>query len=198
MMYSSLMSSGCRTWLRGRRWSTARTGRCLRRLRLRHLQRADVSDNGPAILHRNLRGVRRHRAPTVGDRVEEMADGRLTQTIFVEVRRATKTAAHDHAVAVSSQTMTDAAKDIVAFAPALHCLFGNRKRESIRVIGVDVCRSSRGSWSGRRLRGLGCVCDGVFFTGEQCFVCAQIAARYRSRDGLPHRETVAKERRAAI
>src|SRR5690242_1892639 len=103
MMCSSLMSSAGRTRLRRGRRPAAGRRRYFRIFRLCDLQCANVSDDGPAILNWNLRGVRRHRAPAVGDGVEEVADGRLAQAIVVEVSSLAETATDDHAVAVSRQ-----------------------------------------------------------------------------------------------
>ena len=85
---------------------------------LTQLQRADVSDDGPTILHGNLRGVRRHCAPAVSDSVEEVAHRRLAEAIFVERSGFAEPATHDHAVAVSGHTVTNAAEDLVTLAAA--------------------------------------------------------------------------------
>src|SRR5690349_20820403 len=138
MMYSSLVSSTRRSGLLGRVRRTSRNRRCERLFRLGRLQGADVSDDGPTILHRNLWRVRRHRAPTIRDHVEEVAHRRLSQTIVVKRSRLAITAAHDHAVAVTAQTVTGAAKDLKALAAALHSLFRDRKRKRIHVARVGI------------------------------------------------------------
>jgi len=181
----------CRLWC----WQTTGHRRWLW-CWLAQLQSANVSDDGPAILHGNLRSVRWHRAPAVGDRVEEVTHGRLAQAVVVERRRATKTAADDHAVAVARQTMTDATENVVALTSTCDCLFGNRKRERISVVrvGVLTAGSGRRRWlcSLSRRTGL------LFFTGEQNGISAQKSARYRAGDWRPARDAVNKKRRAAI
>src|SRR5437660_5765156 len=67
-----------------RRGATAWT--CVGRL-LAQLQRANISNDSPAVLNRNLRRVCRHRSPTIGHYVEEVSHRRLAQAILVIVRR---------------------------------------------------------------------------------------------------------------
>src|ERR1700752_4586470 len=137
MKYSS-MSSGRWCWCWRRQWRTARHWRRLRVL-LTELQCANVGDDGPTILNGNLCCVARHAAPAVGDRVEEVTNGRLAQAIVVERSSAAETPAHDHAVAISGQTMTNATENLVTLFSPNHSLFGDWKWESIYVIRVRVC-----------------------------------------------------------
>src|SRR5262245_20129138 len=62
---------------------------------LAQLQRADVGDDRPAVFGADLRRVVGHRAEAVGDDVEEVPDGRLSQAILVVGRRLAVTALDD-------------------------------------------------------------------------------------------------------
>src|SRR2546423_6416791 len=135
------MSSGCCP-LGRRNWRWTRGGCC--GVLLTHLQGADVGDDGPTILHRNLRRIRRHGAPAVCYCVEEVAHRRLSQAVVIKRRRTAEAATHDHPIAVSSQTMTDAAKNVVAFLAAEHDLLGNWKWKSIDVVRISVCLRASG------------------------------------------------------
>src|ERR1041385_1407671 len=68
---------------------------------LAQFQSANVGDDGPTILHRNLYRIRGHGAPTIGDRIKEVAHRRLAQTIIIEGGGPPETASHNHAVAIS-------------------------------------------------------------------------------------------------
>src|SRR5687768_9760324 len=142
-MFGSFRSPRCWRWRSC--WRRAR--RSIRGVLLTCLQGADVSDDGPTILHRNLCIVRRHRSPAVCNRVEEMSDGRLSQTIVVERSCAAKTPAHDHAVAVARQTVTDTTENVVAFTATYDDLFGDREWKSFDCTRIRVCLVG----AGRRL-----------------------------------------------
>ena len=194
-MIESSLSPSCRTGQR--RWARCRRGRVL----LADLQRANVGDDGPTILHRNLRRVRRHRSPTVRDRVKEVSDRSLSQAIVIERRGPAETAAHDHAVAVSGHTVACGAEDVVTLAAALYDLRCNRQRESI-----DVVRESVGLRIGRRIRLRscnlllwcgGCACCSGFLAGEVLSIRTQLATRNRAFNRLPAPQSIAEKRRAA-
>src|SRR5271166_6868109 len=51
------------------------------------LERPDVSDDGPAVRWRNLRGIAEHSAKTVGNHVVEVAVGNLPQARIMITRR---------------------------------------------------------------------------------------------------------------
>src|ERR1044071_8479420 len=131
-MIESSMSSGCwngRSRGRGIRWR--RACRCGGGILLPQLQRTNVGDDSPAVLHRNLWCVRRHRAPAVRDCVEEMSDRRLSQAIVVERSSATEATTNDHAVAVSCHTVTRGTENVVALTTAIDDLLCYRKRKTI-------------------------------------------------------------------
>src|SRR5687768_11623586 len=139
-MFGSFRSPRCWRWRSC--WRRAR--RSIRGVLLTCLQGADVSDDGPTILHRNLCIVRRHRSPAVCNRVEEMSDGRLSQTIVVERSCAAKTATHDHAVAVARQTVTDTTENVVAFAATNDDLFSDGEWESVDCTRIRIRLVSTG------------------------------------------------------
>src|ERR1041384_2858808 len=162
-MIESSLSSGC-----GRR---RRAGRSRSDVLLAHLQGADVGDDGPTILHRDLRRVRRHRSPTVCHRVKEVSNGSLSQAIVVERRGPAKTAAHDHAVAVSGEAVTRGTEDFITLAPAFHDFLRDRQWKSIDVVREIVCLRSIGRCIPLRSRNLLLWCGGCgwrsgFLTGE--------------------------------
>src|SRR5690349_25092481 len=99
-----------------------------------------------------------------------MSNGRLAQAVVVERRGAPVTAAHDHAVAISGQTMTDAAENVVALVTAHHDFFSDWKRECDHVVGeIVVCRDCA-----LRARGLlSCGCRGGGRTGRFCFLAGE-------------------------
>ena len=132
-MIESLSSSGL--WAGRWRWTGSRRG-----VLLADLQGADVGDDGPTILHRDLGGVRRHRSPTVRNRVEEMSYRCLSQAIIVERRGAAETTAHDHAVAVSGHAVARGAEDVVTLAATFYDFLCNRQRKSIDVVRESVDR----------------------------------------------------------
>ena len=85
----------------------------------------------------NLRRVAGHRAPAVCDRIEEVAHGRLPQSIVIKRSCAAKTASDNHSVAVSGQSMTGRTENVVTFFSAHHRLFSNWDRKNLNVIRIS-------------------------------------------------------------
>ena len=90
----------------------------------------------------NLRRISRHRAPAVGDRVEEVAHRRLSQSIVIKRSGAAETASHDHAVAVAGQSVTGGTEDFVTLFAAIDDLFGHRQSENFDVVRISSCALS--------------------------------------------------------
>src|SRR5438552_3036717 len=76
------------------------------------LQGAHKRYDRPAIIDRNLMGIRRHRAMSASDHVEEMSQRRAAQAIDMVGGGPLKAPADDHSVAVARTTVTIGAKDI--------------------------------------------------------------------------------------
>lgn len=140
-MFGSFVSSRCWCW----RCAWRRACGLSRNVLLGLLQCANVSDYGPPILHGDLRCIRRHGAPAVCNRVEEMSDGCLSQTIVVERRCATEATTHDHAVAISSEPVTRATEDFVAIATTPHNVFGNGDRKVVDIVRKRILLTRRRS-----------------------------------------------------
>ena len=189
-MIESLASSGL--WAGRRRWAGSSRGRVL----LADLQGTNVGDDGPAILHRDLSRVRRHRSPTIRNRVEEMSYRCLSEAVVIERRCPAETTAHDHAVAVSGHTVARGAEDVVTPATALYDLLSDRKRKSIDVVresvGLRACCSCCLLLCGC----CGCAWCSGFLTSEQLSIRTQVTTRNRSLDRLPASQSIAEERRA--
>src|SRR6202521_3677294 len=108
-----------------RRACTLSYGRVSARRHLTQLQRANVGDDLPAIFDRNLRCVARHRAPTVGHHVKEMAYRRLSQLVLMERCGPgfVESTSCDHAVAITRHAMTGRTKDLITLLPAFKYFF---------------------------------------------------------------------------
>src|SRR5665213_2239004 len=88
------------------------------------LQRADIGDNGPAIMRFDARSIWIHHAKAVGDDVEEMLGRCTTQACAMVGRRRRKSPLHDHAVALAGKAMAWGAEDV----EALPSSFEQRRR----------------------------------------------------------------------
>jgi hypothetical protein len=63
-----------------------------------------------------------------------VTDRRLAQTVVVKRCGASKTPSHDHSITISSQPMTDHAKDLVTFPAAFQNVFSYLKRKHVHII----------------------------------------------------------------
>src|SRR5713101_7419215 len=86
------------------------------------LQGAHVSDDGPTVARRNLRGVAEHSAETVGDNVVDVAVGRLAETVLMKAGRMLHAAHANQPVAVALQPVAGGAENLVAIFAAFEQL----------------------------------------------------------------------------
>src|SRR5205085_9549968 len=106
---------------------------------LAQLQGANVGDDLPAIINRNLRRVIGHCAEAVADNVENITDRRLPQTILVIRRRLLVAAFGDHALTVAEPSVTDRAIDVETLLAAIKRGSINRKWKHRR----EACELAR-------------------------------------------------------
>src|SRR5262245_17944953 len=127
------------------------------------LQRADVSDDLPAVFRRHDLGVARHRAEAVGHHVVEVAGRGVAQTILMIARRMAEAAQRYHSVAVTQFAVAGQARNVepaLAAIEYLHDLFlaslrvrAELERESVFADRTDLTRHSRpGRGDGQRKR----------------------------------------------
>src|SRR6266480_3096078 len=89
----------------------------LRRLHvMTELQSTDVRSDCPAVLRVNARCVGVHDAIAIRDYIEEMCDGRITQTRNMVGGRLREAALHHHAVSAAGSVMAFGTHDIETFA----------------------------------------------------------------------------------
>src|SRR5207247_4706643 len=93
---------------------------------------------GPAVFGAHLRGVVGHRAEAVRHHVEEVADGRIAETVLVVRGRMAITAANHHAVTLAGAAVARRAEDVESFVAALHHLVVDRKWKDGGVRAVDL------------------------------------------------------------
>src|SRR4051812_8238772 len=106
---------------------TVRRRGCARAAALAALQGTHIGDDRPTVLNGNLGGIAGHCAPPICDHVKEVAYRRIDQPLISKRCRCAITAANDHAISRTRQSVADRAVDLIALLPALHHLFGNWK-----------------------------------------------------------------------
>src|SRR5688572_26843788 len=132
-----------------------------------------------------------------------MSDGRLSQAIVVERSCAAKTTSHDHAVAVSGQTVTDTTENVVAFAATHDDLFGDGEWKGFDSTRIRVCAGRGLSLLSLHLLASLCVrlrvrCAwSTFLSGVELSIRAQEATRDRSLDRLSTGKPIAEKGRSA-
>ena len=86
----------------------------------------------------NLSGIVGHGAESVGDHVEEVSVGLLSQAVAVVGGRTPVAAAHDHAVAAAGAVVTGRAVDVVALLAAEQQRLGDRHRKLVGRLAVGA------------------------------------------------------------
>src|SRR5262249_34943696 len=86
--------------------------------RFTELQRANVSDDPPAVVGCHARSVARHGAEAISDNVEKVADRSLFQPVDVIRRRLAESALHHQSRSVAQPAVARRAVNVEALLPA--------------------------------------------------------------------------------
>ena len=111
------------------------------------LQDADVSDNSPAILRLNLRGVIGHGAEPIGDHIEEVADWRGAKPVDVIGGWPSQTSPDYHAQPRASAVMARRAVNIEALLSALEKKLRQGQEIALLHVVRAVSKSTTRTWS---------------------------------------------------
>ena len=95
---------------------------------LAELQRANVSDDGPAISGRELITVTWHSAKAIRYHVIEVANGCGTEAVDVIRRRLSKPSLDNHASTIAHPAVADRAIDVESFFSTIEYLACERNR----------------------------------------------------------------------
>src|SRR5437660_6879530 len=112
------------------------------------LEGPQVTDNRPAITHRDVRAVSHHRVLAVSDRAENLAVGHVADTVILQSDDRRQTVLFGDACARRGRAMTHRASDVEALPSALDQIGRNRNRNSrapmiahfpgVGIIGADA------------------------------------------------------------
>ena|SRR5881275_2612269 len=95
------------------------------------LQRTFIGNYGPTVTRRNLRGIAIHCAEAIGNHVEKITVCRLAEAVLMKARRMLHSAHGDYAVAVTLQTVTRHAENLIAVLAAIEKFLIYRQRKSV-------------------------------------------------------------------
>src|SRR5947209_5612414 len=102
--------------------------------RLAQLKRPDVGDDGPAVWHRYLSGVRRHGAEAVCDHVEEVAHWRLAEAVGMVAGRCCEAALHHHPITIADVPVTRGTVNLEALPTTVQDRARDWKRKLRRIL----------------------------------------------------------------